>query len=631
MLAGHSDPHQTGRPSVLFIETDAQHMRTKFAAGQLVYVMDAKKICVHDGATKGGVMCFAGNITPHFDVNGSGPIVVTEGPLGTFTVDLDLCGFAVPSNSLQGKSVLFCDNGQLGKAPFYAQVTNTPPVAHNDTVVVTQGATMQGTVATNDTDENPSTLTYSLLTQPVHGAVVMQPTGAFVYTPANGYYGPDVFSYQVMDAQGLTDSANVSLTVQHTNIAPLAGNDTFATQYNTAFSGTVALNDSDPEGQQLSNFVVINQPVHGSLTFNVNGAFTYVPAAGWSGSDSFTYLMQDSDGGISNTATVTIMTAAPVNNAPVVQNDTFTTAFNTAYAGSVTNNDSDPDGNALVNFYVLTQPAHGNVTMSSNGTFNYVPTNGYSGSDTFTYRCFDTFGLSSNTATVTINVGAALNNPPVVQNDAFVTDFQTVYSGTVAANDSDPDGDPLLFSVVTLPGHGSVVFNANGTFVYTPATGYSGADSFVYKAVDGHGGQNQATVNITVNPAANQLLAVDDGPIRALGHLANGYFNVAPVTTFFPLGNDSDTGGHTFQITAASCPAVNGAVTFTNNSIAFTPASNAQATFDVNYTITNSVGQTASAKITVLLGSVVYNSFGNIIVAYQFPDGSVTDANGNLI
>ena len=138
-------------------------------------------------------------------------------------------------------------------------------------------------------------------------------------------------------------------------------------------------------------------------------------------------------------------------------------------------------------------------------------------------------------------------------------------------------------------------------------------------------------MNITVNPAANQLLAVDDGPIRALGHLANGYFNVAPVTTFFPLGNDSDTGGHTFQITAASCPAVNGAVTFTNNSIALTPASNSQATFDVNYTITNSVGQTASAKITVLLGSVVYNSFGNIIVAYQFPDGSVTDANGNLI
>ena len=70
------------------------------------------------------------------------------------------------------------------------------------------------------------------------------------------------------------------------------------------------------------------------------------------------------------------------------------------------------------------------------------------------------------------------------------------------ANDSDPDNDPLTVTGTTTPAHGTAVVNANNTITYTPATGYTGPDSFTYSISDGRGGTASATVSITVSPAA---------------------------------------------------------------------------------------------------------------------------------
>jgi hypothetical protein len=66
-------------------------------------------------------------------------------------------------------------------------------------------------------------------------------------------------------------------------------------------------------------------------------------------------------------------------------------------------------------------------------------------------------------------------------------------------NDSDPDGNPLVATLYSEPAHGTVVLNPDGSFAYTPFTGYIGADSFQYQASDGAMPSNNATVQITVN------------------------------------------------------------------------------------------------------------------------------------
>src|SRR5439155_319271 len=127
-------------------------------------------------------------------------------------------------------------------------------------------------------------------------------------------------------------------------------------------------------------------PAHGSVALNANGSFTYTPAAGYTGADSFTYKANDGQLD-SNVATVTI-TVSPVNDAPVARDDSATTDEDTAVVINVLANDSDVDGDSLT-AAVVSGPSHGTLTPSANGTCTYTPAANFNGSDSFTYKAND--------------------------------------------------------------------------------------------------------------------------------------------------------------------------------------------------------------------------------------------------
>src|SRR5256712_566276 len=111
--------------------------------------------------------------------------------------------------------------------------------------------------------------------------------------------------------------------------ASVAVNDSYTTAEDTTLNvgaAGVLINDSDVDGDTLSA-VLVSQPTHGSLTLNSNGSFSYVPAANYNGTDSFTYKANDgqADSGI---ATVTI-TITAVNDAPAAIDDTYSTPEDT--------------------------------------------------------------------------------------------------------------------------------------------------------------------------------------------------------------------------------------------------------------------------------------------------------------
>jgi hypothetical protein len=96
-------------------------------------------------------------------------------------------------------------------------------------------------------------------------------------------------------------------------------------------------------------------------------------------------------------------------------------------------------------------------------------------------------GRGSASSTLTITVAGA-NDAPVAVADSFTTNEDTalvIAAPGVLANDSDVDGDALTSVLVTGPAHGTLTLNANGSFTYTPDANYNGADSFTYKANDG--------------------------------------------------------------------------------------------------------------------------------------------------
>jgi large repetitive protein len=205
-------------------------------------------------------------------------------------------------------------------------------------------------------------------------------------------------------------------------------------------------------------------------------------------------------------------TVQGANSAPVAVNDAYSTNQNTTLtmtAPGVLANDTDPEGASLT-AQLVTGPAHGTLILNSNGSFTYTPTTGYTGSDGFTYRASDGT-LTSGNAAVTITI-TAVNQPPVASNDSYSTTQNTVLTTAapgVLANDTDPEGTTLTALLLSGPTHGTLTLNSNGSFTYTPTSGYSGGDSFTYRANDGTTNSNTATVTITIAPTGNVLFADD--------------------------------------------------------------------------------------------------------------------------
>jgi CSLREA domain-containing protein len=292
------------------------------------------------------------------------------------------------------------------------------------------------------------------------------------------------------------------------NTPPTAVADTYTTAedtpLNVAASGVLG-NDSDPDaGDSITALLVSGPSNAASFTLNANGSFNYTPNSNFNGSDSFSYKARDNNNADSNTVTVAI-TVTPVNDSPTAVDDTANTNEDTSVGVIVLAIDSDVDGDSLT-VSSVTQPAHGSAAINPDGTITYSPNANFNGSDSFTYNVDDGHSGSAS-ATVQINV-APVNDAPVAVADSYSTNEDTPITAVVPGvlgNDSDVDGNALSAFLVSGPSHGTVSFNSNGSFTYTPAANYNGPDSFTYKANDGSVDSNVATVSITVN-------AVNDAP-----------------------------------------------------------------------------------------------------------------------
>src|SRR5207237_915893 len=258
------------------------------------------------------------------------------------------------------------------------------------------------------------------------------------------------------------------------NDAQAATNDADTTNEDTALNvaaADVLGNESDVDGDALTA-ILVSSPAQGSVTLNANGSFTYTPAANYNGGDSFTY--KANDGALnSNVATVSI-TVTAVNDAPVANAQSVTTAEDTAKAITLTA--SDVDGDALT-YSIVSGPAHGALSGAPR-TVNHTPAANYNGPDSFTFKANDGT-VDSAAATINITV-TAVNDAPVAANDAYSTNEDTALSVAAAgvlANDSDVDGDALTAILVSSPAHGSVTLNANGSLTYTPAADYNGGET----------------------------------------------------------------------------------------------------------------------------------------------------------
>jgi hypothetical protein len=268
----------------------------------------------------------------------------------------------------------------------------------------------------------------------------------------------------------------------------------------------------------------------------------------------------------------------------VVHNHTLT-----VNAAGVLANDTDPDNDPL-SAVLVAGPSNGTLTLNSNGSFTYVPTTGFVGSDSFSYLAGDGIA-NSNVATVTI---AVTDQPPVGNADSYSVAHNhtlTVSAPGVLGNDTDADGDPLTATLVSGVSHGSLTFNSNGSFTYVPATNYMGSDGFTYKAYDGFNYSNVVTVNMSVTNSPP--VAQNDSGVTT---------PMVPVTINV-LANDSETDGDPLTVASLMQGTHGYAVINSNMTVTYTPMSSTYYGTDTfSYTISDGHGGTATAMVTVTIG-----------------------------
>lgn len=343
------------------------------------------------------------------------------------------------------------------------------------------------------------------------------------------------------------------------NLPPIAANDTFGTLEETPLSGNVTTNDNDPDNGLPLSVSLVTGTNHGSLSLNANGTFHYTPNTDYSGTDTFTYSVRDSLGATSGLASV-VLSVTATNDAPVAVNDSYIFATGAPFnpALGVLMNDTDVD-TPLANLTasMVDAPLSGNLVLNPNGTFTYTPNAGFTGSDRFTYRASDG-NRNSGLATVSLAVTATLNTPPIAVNDTATGNEDTILTGNVLSNDSDPNGHlPLSATVMTAPTQGSLSLNANGTFRYTPTVNTHGSDTFTYIARDTLGAASgTATVVLTVN-SVNDAPSFTTGPQQTIAAGA-GTQTLANWATGFNPGatNEAAQAIARYQIVSNSNPSI---------------------------------------------------------------------------
>jgi VCBS repeat-containing protein len=276
---------------------------------------------------------------------------------------------------------------------------NDAPVANGDAFALLRGAVHDGSLVVSDGDPL-DTMTYSIVSGPAYGTVVINPDGSYRYTHNGTNVLPDSFTYQVNDGSVDSNVATVTITVTALpviNTAP--GTLPEAITLNEGASLTNAVGGFDADGDPIS-FVLVSDVLNGTLTFNADGTYTYTHNGTETIADSFQFRSYDGKATSAvRTATITIN---PINDAPAAVNGEDETEFNTVLTGDIHDLISDVDS-ANWTLGLITSVAHGTLVLNANGTYTYTPNSDFFGEDSFTFKANDG-GLDSNVATYTITV-----------------------------------------------------------------------------------------------------------------------------------------------------------------------------------------------------------------------------------
>lgn len=487
-----------------------------------------------------------------------------------------------------------------------------------------------------ENSSHPLTLTNGKVsTASDKGGTIIVLGGKINYSAPTGFVGIDTFTYTITDGKGFADTAIVTVTVGA--VATVALDDSFLINVDTVTDLDVLTNDV--AGATIISYDALS--AEGYPISQTNSLITYTPSGGFTGTDTFNYIIED-ENGTESTATVTLtVTEASQVPVPTAADDIATVNADSEnnIINVLVNDDFGTDG-AINGGLTMTNGTlssasvnDGLIRIDNKGTldtaddvFIYSPKAGFSGIDTFKYTITDLSGDAS-TAEVTVTVSGEVG----ATNDTFNVDTDSSNNLIdVLANDNievGTFGSLLIISpsnlTTTTNQVGTISFVDNGggsddKISYTPPAGFSGTDTFQYTLKVGLD-EFIGTVTITVGDETPEPTPTENGTPTAVNDAVNvGYGsenNSIDVTANDDFGTDGENLTHPLTLTNGKSitASTNGGLIrvgdnntpndLTDDVIIYTPPANFNGVDSFEYTITDLSGDASTGIVTVAINN----------------------------
>ncbi|MBT4945810.1 MAG: tandem-95 repeat protein, partial [Candidatus Marinimicrobia bacterium] len=387
--------------------------------------------------------------------------------------------------------------------------SNDSPTGTGTTLTTGEDISVDGQVTAIDPEGDP--LNFVSAVSPSYGVLVLATNGTFTYTPENNYNGTDTFIIRASDGKGGEVDLKASVTITPVNDLPSMSRNRGKTLQD---GGTITLSNDDllaidPESDGVVRYHITSEPINGTIVMDgapigIGGGFTqedinlgrlaYHHDVAGTNSDSFSFKLEDDQGGEVTIIHTFLINIEVVNNAPVAVAETWTTDEDTPISVILQGSDEDGD-NIIYELFGLSSLGKADLLDETIGSVRFTPDLNVTGHSSFRYRLYDGEKYSE-TVQITVIVNP-LNDPPIAEGSVFSTFRGTAVQGNLIA--SDVDQDVLKYSVGTFPTRGILQLDeSSGEFVYTPYEGFEGPDSFTFQASDGKATSEHVVVTVVV-------------------------------------------------------------------------------------------------------------------------------------
>jgi gliding motility-associated-like protein len=423
---------------------------------------------------------------------------------------------------------------------------NDIPVLSNDENITVQTLQVNetdgsGNILANDFDADGDLLTITTINGNItgtisglYGTLVWNANGTYTYTPnpemdtltlSENVY--ELFNVTVSDGHG--GSAISTLTIEIRGAAfnrpPVAQTDNVTVPEDIVdHLINVLINDTDPDGDQLT-VSIVSWPVSGGTAIvGVGNAVIYNPPLNFNGNDYFLY--QICDNGVPSLCDIdtVFVNVTPVNDTPVANTDLAVVWVNTTATTiiDVQLNDIDVDNDNLTTSIVSGSTSGGMAVVVNGDYINYIPQTDFIGTDTLIYQICDN-GIPSLCDIDTVFIH-------VIDRIIAVDDYYNVFASQTDTLDilyNDLFIGSVNVTIINNPVHGQVILNADETLLFTADNDYIGNDTITYSISDGRN-TDTAIVVITIKPLINSVVALPDiatitKPVQLISVLDNDY------------------------------------------------------------------------------------------------------------